>query len=189
MPDHRLRLIWCKVCESTEIIYDKNVVNFPGKDKHCARRLQEVCTRLSLVYFLALISSGALGGDVFNGYERKWNELVQNATMTGQRPGLTTAQAARCVHGPRPTQDQQKRSCTKAVSISGRASGQHSFAALRRTAALDRSQQITHLFSNLEGGLSISLAVARVKRAGDNWLIRRKNNSYFLGERKMTIIG
>jgi hypothetical protein len=40
-----------QVCESTEITYDTNVVNFSGKDKHCARRLQEVCTRLSLIYF------------------------------------------------------------------------------------------------------------------------------------------
>jgi hypothetical protein len=38
-----------QVYESTEITYDKNVVNFSGNDKQCARRLQEVCTRLSLI--------------------------------------------------------------------------------------------------------------------------------------------
>ena len=41
-----------QVCESAEITYDKNVVNFSDKDEQCARRLQEVCTRLSLIYFL-----------------------------------------------------------------------------------------------------------------------------------------
>ena len=38
-----------QVYESTEITYDKNVVNFSGNVKQCARRLQEVCTRLSLI--------------------------------------------------------------------------------------------------------------------------------------------
>jgi hypothetical protein len=40
-----------QVGESTEIIYDKNAINFSGNDKQCARRLQEVCTRLSLIKF------------------------------------------------------------------------------------------------------------------------------------------
>ena len=67
-------------------------------------------------------------------------------------------------------------------------SGQNSFAALRRAAALDRSQKITHLLLNLvEGEASISLAFARVGRAGEASLIRRKNNWYFIGERKIII--
>ena len=39
-----------QVCESTEVTYDKNVVNFSGKDKQCARRLQEVCTKYPFIY-------------------------------------------------------------------------------------------------------------------------------------------
>ena len=67
------------------------------------------------------------------------------------------------------------------------ASGQTSFATLRRTAALDRLQTITHLLLGLEAWTSISLAFARVKRAGEVSLIRRKNNWYFIGEREITI--
>ena len=47
-----------QVCESTEIVYDKNVVNFSANDRQCARRLQEVCTRLSLIYFCSSLFAG-----------------------------------------------------------------------------------------------------------------------------------
>jgi hypothetical protein len=47
--------------------------------------------------------------------------------------------------------------------------------------------KITHVLLNLEGGTSISLAIARVKRAGEVSLIRRKNNWYFIGGREITI--
>jgi len=44
------------------------------------------------------------------------------------------------------------------------------------------------LLVNLEEGwVSISLAFARVRRAGEVVLIRRKNNWYFIGEREITI--
>jgi hypothetical protein len=71
--------------------------------------------------------------------------------------------------------------------MSGRASGQNSCAASRRAAALDLSQKITHLLLDLEAWTSISLALARVKRAGEFLLIRRKNNLYFIGEREIII--
>src|SRR5215467_5032438 len=50
------------------------------------------------------------------------------------------------------------------------------------TAALERSQTITHLLLNLEDWTSISLAFASVTRAGEVALTRRKNNSYFIDD-------
>ncbi len=59
-----------QVCESTEIVYDKNVVNFSANDRQCARRLQEVCTRLSLIYFaLVSLRAGFWWGCVNGVYE------------------------------------------------------------------------------------------------------------------------
>ena len=46
-----------QVCESTEIVYDKNVVNFSANDSVPAR-LQEACTRLSLIYFCSSLFAG-----------------------------------------------------------------------------------------------------------------------------------
>jgi len=51
----------------------------------------------------------------------------------------------------------------------------------------DRSQTITDLLLNLEDWTSISLAFASVTRAGEVALTRRKNNSYFIGEREIII--
>ena len=49
-----------QVSESTEIIYDKNVVNFSGNDEQCVRSTQKVCTKYPIRPSFALSPGGSL---------------------------------------------------------------------------------------------------------------------------------
>ena len=91
------------VCESTEITYDKNVVNFQVTITKCTYRLHEVCTRLSLIYFCSCFDlfAGCILAGMCNGYERKWKELVRNATL--QRRERTEARSPDCLNAIRPS--------------------------------------------------------------------------------------
>ena len=77
------------VCESTEITYDKNVVNF----QVTITSVPTVYTRCAQGYHSSIFCScfdlfaGCILAGMCNGYERKWKELVQNETLTAQGPG------------------------------------------------------------------------------------------------------
>ena len=47
-----------QVSESTEIIYDKNVVNFSGNDEQCVRSTQKVCTKYPFIHLLHYLLAG-----------------------------------------------------------------------------------------------------------------------------------
>ena len=47
-----------QVCESTEIVYDKTWSTFQLTIGSVPARLQEVCTRLSLIYFCSSLFAG-----------------------------------------------------------------------------------------------------------------------------------
>src|SRR5882724_9860147 len=47
-----------QVSESTEIIYDKNVVNFSGNDEQCVRSTQKVCTKYPFIHLLLYLLAG-----------------------------------------------------------------------------------------------------------------------------------